>query len=70
MIVSTLLAATLAASQPQPAVPVDHSKMDHSKMDHSKMNHGAAGGKDGKANAKMDCCKDGCTCCAKDKPAS
>jgi hypothetical protein len=38
MIVSNLIAATLASTAPQAAVPapaVDHSKMDHSKMDHS-----------------------------------
>ena len=58
MIVSTVLAATLAAAQPQPTPPVDHSKMDHSKMDMSA----------DKPGAKMDCCKDGCACCAKDKP--
>jgi uncharacterized protein involved in copper resistance len=67
MIVSNLIAATLASTAPQAAVPapaVDHSKMDHSKMDHGKS--GAA------SPMKMDCCKDGCSCCAKskDKPAS
>jgi uncharacterized protein involved in copper resistance len=65
MIVSTVLAATLAAAQPQAAPQMDHSKMDHSKMD-----HGATKPKGDKAMAKMDCCKDGCACCAKDKPAS
>ena len=68
MFVSTL-AAALVAAQPQPAPPapaMDHSKMDHGKMDHSKM------GADAKPMAKMDCCKDGCACCAKmkDKPAA
>ena len=57
----TVLAATLAATQPQTA------SVDHSKMDHSKMDHGAAKPTADKAMAKMDCCKDGCACCAKDK---
>jgi uncharacterized protein involved in copper resistance len=62
MIVSTVLAATLAAAQPQATPPVDHSKMDHSKMDHK-----AAPPNADKAMAGMDCCKDGCACCAKEK---
>jgi len=51
-----LVAATLTAAQPAPAPApaVDHGKMEHGKT------HGAA-------RAKMDCCKDGCACCAKDK---
>ena len=57
MIASTVLAATIAAAQPQPAPVMDHAKMDHAKMDM----------KGAKAGAKMDCCKDGCACCAKDK---
>ena len=36
-------------------------------MDHATMEHGKAHGAD---KAKMDCCKDGCACCAKDKPTS
>ena len=56
MIVSTVLAATLAAAQPQAAPQMDHSKMDH----------GATKPTGDKAMAKMDCCKDGCACCAKD----
>jgi len=60
MIVSTLIAATLAAQSTPPSPP----PMDHSKMDHSKM--GAAA----KPDAKMDCCKDGCACCAKMKGKS
>jgi uncharacterized protein involved in copper resistance len=55
----------LAAAQPQPTPPIDHSKMDHGKMDHGKMVP-AAGPVSAKA-AMMDCCKEGCTCCAKDK---
>ena len=57
MIASTLVAATLAAAQPvtTPA-PAPAPAMDHSKMDH---------GKAGAEAAKMDCCKDSCTCCAK-----
>jgi len=58
-----LVAATLTAAQPAPAPApapaVDHGKMDHGKMEQAKT-HGAA-------KAKMDCCKDGCACCAKDK---
>jgi hypothetical protein len=57
----TLAAASLAAAQPAPAPA---PAMDHSKMDHANM-HAA-----GKAEGKMDCCKDGCACCAKDKPKS
>jgi hypothetical protein len=57
MIASTVLAATIAAAQPQPAPAMDHAKMDHAKMDM----------KADKAGGKMDCCKDGCACCAKDK---
>ena len=62
MIAVSLVAATLAAAQPQPAAPPAPA-MDHGKMDQGKM---AA------KPAKMDCCKDGCACCAKmkDKPAS
>ena len=60
----TLVAASLSAAQPAPAPapPV----MDHSKMDHAKASA------DAKPAAKMDCCKDGCACCAKmkDKPAA
>ena len=65
MIISTVLAASLAGVQPQatPAPAMDHSKMDHSKMDHSAMDRS----KPGAAKAMMDCCKDGCACCAKDK---
>ena len=59
MISSTVLAAAIAAAQPQ---PVPAPTMDHSKMDHSKMDIKAD-----KAVSTMDCCKDGCTCCAKDK---
>ena len=56
MIASSIVAATLAAAQPAPAPVMDHSKMEHGAM------HAA-----GKAESKMDCCKDGCPCCAKDK---
>jgi uncharacterized protein involved in copper resistance len=56
MIASTLVAATLAAAQPQPGPAMDHSKMEHGTMHADK-----------KAEGKMDCCKDGCACCAKDK---
>jgi uncharacterized protein involved in copper resistance len=64
MISSTVFAAAIAAAQPQPAPQpaMDHGSMDHSKMDHSKMDMKAA-----KTGYKMDCCKDGCACCAKDK---
>ena len=57
MISSTILAATIATAQPQPAPMMDHAAMDHAKMDM----------KADKSGAKMDCCKDGCACCAKDK---
>lgn len=57
MITSTILAATIAAAQPQPTPVMDHAAMDHAKMDM----------KADKATAKMDCCKDGCACCARDK---
>lgn len=69
--IASVLAVTLAAAQPQAAPPVDHGKMDHSRMDHGKMDHGATKPA-GKAAMKMDCCKGGCACCAKDKtkPAS
>jgi hypothetical protein len=52
----TLVAASLTAAQPAsaPAPAMDHGKMEHGKA------HGAD-------KAKMDCCKDGCACCAKDK---
>jgi hypothetical protein len=54
----TLVAASLTAAQPapQPAPVMDHGKMDHGAMHADK-----------KAEGKMDCCKDGCACCAKDK---
>ena len=58
--IATLVAATLAA-QTAPTTVVDQSKMDHSKMDQGKMQAAA------KTDGKMDCCKDGCACCAKDK---
>ena len=62
MIASTIVAATLAAAQPQAAAaPAAAPAMDHSKMDHGAMHA------DKKAEGKMDCCKDGCACCAKDK---
>jgi len=54
----TLVAASLTAAQPAPAPA---PAMDHSKMDHGTMHA------DKKAEGKMDCCKDGCACCAKDK---
>lgn len=60
MIISTVIAATIVASQPIPTPTVDHSKMDHS----------ATGAKEGTSQAKMDCCKDGCACCAKDRAKS
>ncbi len=64
--IATLVAASLTAAQPVPAPApfMDHSKVDHSKMDHSKMDATGA-----KPTMKMDCCKDGCACCAKDKPS-
>jgi hypothetical protein len=67
MIVSSLVAATLASTAPQ-ATPLAPA-MDHSKMDHGKMDQGKSGAA---SSMKMDCCKDGCACCAKmkDKPAS
>ena len=58
-----LVAASVAAASPQATPPAP--AMDHSKMDHSKMNHGSSA--DAKPAMKMDCCKDGCACCAKDK---
>ncbi len=64
----TLVAATLSAAQPAPAPPaMDHSKMNQGKVDLSVTKDSPA-----KASAKMDCCKDGCACCAKmkDKPAA
>jgi hypothetical protein len=54
----TLVAASLTVAQPAPAPA---PAMDHSKMDHGTMHA------DKKADGKMDCCKDGCACCAKDK---
>ena len=64
----TLVAAALAGTQPSSATaPV----MDHSKMDHEKVDHGAMGATPAKVAAKMDCCKEGCSCCAKEaKPVS
>ena len=56
--IATLVAASLTAAQPAPAPA---PAMDHSKMDHGAMHA------DKKAEGKMDCCKDGCACCAKDK---
>ena len=53
MIASTLVAAALASTQPAQATP--QPMADHAAMaDHQGM-----------AKAKMDCCKDGCECCAK-----
>ena len=54
----TLVAASVAAASPQATPPAP-------AMDHSKMNHGSSA--DAKPAMKMDCCKDGCACCAKDK---
>ena len=56
--IATLVAASLTGAQPAPAPA---PAMDHSKMDHGAMHA------DKKAEGKMDCCKDGCACCAKDK---
>jgi len=53
MIATTLAAAVLASTQPAQTAPppmADHAAM----ADHQ-----------GTAKAKMDCCKDGCECCAK-----
>jgi len=65
MIASTLVAAALASTKPAQAAPApahDHSAMAaaHKQAAHQDM----AGHKD-MAEGKMDCCKDGCACCAK-----
>ena len=56
--IATLVAASLTAAQPAAQTP---PVMDHGAMGHAKMHA------DGKAEGRMDCCKDGCACCAKDK---
>lgn len=64
MIASTLVAAALASTNPAQAAPAP--ALDHSAMaaSHDKAAPHAAGHK-GMAEGKMDCCKDGCACCAK-----
>ena len=58
MIIS-IAAAAIASAQPVTTAPVPAPM---SAMDH----HDMAAGKD-KAMAKMDCCKDGCSCCKHDE---
>ena len=59
--IATLVAASLTAAQPAAQTP---PVMGHGAMDHATMHA------DDKAEGKMDCCKDGCACCAKDKAKS
>ncbi|MDQ3143282.1 MAG: hypothetical protein M3Q57_00165 [Pseudomonadota bacterium] len=61
MIASTLVAAALASTNPAQAAPAPAAAHDQAAMaghqgmpDHKDM-----------AGGKMDCCKDGCACCAK-----
>ena len=65
MIASTLVAAALASTSPAQAAPVAAPAPAH---DHSAMaSPKDMGGQKGMAEGKMDCCKDGCACCAKMK---
>ena len=62
MIASTLVAAALATQAPVAATPAPMAH-DHAAMaaQHDMANHDA---KREMAAGKMDCCKDGCDCCA------
>ena len=61
MIASTLVAAALASTSPVQATPAPAPMpADQAAM---KCHEGAE-------QAKMDCCEDGCACCAKYKPAA
>ena len=54
MIASTLVAAALASTNPAQATPMP-----------MKTEQAGMAGQKGMATSKMDCCKDGCACCAK-----
>ncbi|MDQ3078115.1 MAG: hypothetical protein M3Q83_04645 [Pseudomonadota bacterium] len=67
MIASTLVAAALASTSPAqaaPAAPAHHHAAMAASGARSVPNQAMAG-HGGHAEAKMDCCKDGCACCAK-----
>ncbi len=61
MIASSLLAAALASTSPAQAAPAPAPAHDHSAMVGDK----GTGGAMKMVEGKMDCCKDGCACCAK-----
>jgi len=73
VIASTLVAAALASTQPPPLAaapamaPVAHDRAamaaQHGAHDMGKQD-AKAGAKNDMAAGKMDCCKDGCACCA------
>ena len=68
MIASTLVAAALASTNPAQAAapaPAAPAKAHHAGMaGHEHMKSAT-----GMAEGKMDCCKDGCECCAKTEAA-
>jgi hypothetical protein len=68
MIVSTLVAAALASTQPAPAAASAPMAHDHAAMAAQHAGHDMTKQDAAKAG-KMDCCKDGCACCA-DKGAA
>ena len=59
MIASTILASALASSTPL-ATPAAAPAAEVAQVAPSTV-------KPGMAEGKMDCCKDGCACCGKDK---
>ena len=62
MIASTLVAAALASTNPAQAAlpaPVAPAKAHAGMAGHEHMKSA-----EGMAEGKMDCCKDGCECCA------
>lgn len=67
MIASTLVAAALASTNPAQAAapaPVAPAKAHAGMAGHEHMKSAK-----GMAEGKMDCCKDGCECCAKTEAA-
>ena len=60
MIASAILATTLASTSPQ-AAPATPAAVPASAQS------SAPAAKPAMAGGKMDCCKDGCACCGKDK---
>ncbi len=66
MIASTILAAALASTNPSQAATAPAAAHNHAAMaGHDMSGHKDMAAAKGMAEGKMDCCKDGCACCAK-----